>query len=150
MSEFANLHAEAQGFVTDYLLTDDQRDDVLRLIPKGNTINLDRGARIIQALLDILENVAAARRGDYDGNHMESLGRLAAEIKHDRDEWQEAWERADRLEVENERLRGEVRKAHVFKPGVVRPFAWCAACGWHGYDGDFAAHVDAIMNGTPA
>lgn len=46
---FANLRSEAQGFVSDYLLTDEQRDDVLRLLPNGNTINLDRAAQIIQA-----------------------------------------------------------------------------------------------------
>lgn len=48
---------------------------------------------------------------------------------------------------EIERLRGLVIEAHPIIPGMVRPFAYCKTCGWHGYDLDGPAHVAAILEG---
>ena len=56
MSEFANVMAEASGFCLDWLLTDEQRAAERQWeTGTGNEseqLELDRGARIIQALAD--------------------------------------------------------------------------------------------------
>jgi len=125
-----NLKAEVEGFLLDWLLTDEQRE-AERSWETGTgyeseNLAWDHAAQIIQAQAAEIE----AREAAIDVlTHCNEV--LSDEIL---------------------RLRGEVRKAHILTDGEIDESYWWCSCGADFRDGPdkFTAHVEAIVHGGTA
>lgn len=69
----------------------------------------------VERLTAILERVAAARRGDADGNHMENLEALPDEIAKDRDDLLQLHGQAWRLELQVEQAQRDLGDSQAYE-----------------------------------